>query len=80
MIIIGIDPGYAIVGYGVIRAQSGRYQPLDFGAITTPAGMEFGQRLVRIYEETKLLLAKAWKGSTFRRIKRRPSALRRPEA
>lgn len=58
MIIIGIDPGYAIVGYGVIRAQSGRYQPLDFGAITTPAGMEFGQRLVRIYEETKLLLAK----------------------
>ena len=86
MIIIGIDPGYAIVGYGVIRAQSGRYQPLDFGAITTPAGMEFGQRLVRIYEETKLLLAKcrpeamSWKGSTFRRIKRRPSALRRPEA
>ena len=58
MIIIGIDPGYAIVGYGVIRAQSGRYQPLDFGAITTPAGMEFGQRLMRIYEETKLLLAK----------------------
>ena len=58
MIIIGIDPGYAIVGYGAVRAQSGRYQPLDYGAITTPAGMEFGQRLERIYEETRLLLTR----------------------
>ena len=35
MIILGIDPGYAIVGWGVIRYERGRFIPVDFGAITT---------------------------------------------
>lgn len=38
MVILGIDPGYAIVGYGVIRAQNGRFVPLEHGAIVTKAG------------------------------------------
>ena len=58
MIILGIDPGYAIVGYGIVRAECGRYQPVDYGAITTPAGMEFGRRLELIYEETRLLFSR----------------------
>ena len=48
--ILGIDPGYAIVGYGVIEAAGGRYCPLEYGAITTPAGVEFGRRLEEIYQ------------------------------
>ena len=39
MIILGIDPGYAIVGYGVINYEANRFQVLDYGAITTPAGL-----------------------------------------
>lgn len=58
MVILGIDPGYAIVGYGFIRYEKSRYQVLDFGAITTPAGMEFSQRLKEIYEDLSFLCQK----------------------
>ena len=51
MIILGIDPGYAIVGWGIVRYAGGRYQPLDFGAITTRAGVPFNRRLEIIYDE-----------------------------
>ena len=57
MIILGIDPGYAIVGWGVVRYERGRFTPLTFGAITTPAGMDFPRRLEVIYDEMSLLLA-----------------------
>ena len=50
MRILGIDPGYAIVGFGVFEAGGGRYRPVEYGAITTPAGQDFGQRLVEIYQ------------------------------
>ena len=50
MRILGIDPGYAIVGWGVVDYERGRFLPIDFGAVTTPAGMAFGQRLQLIYE------------------------------
>lgn len=50
MRILGIDPGYAIVGYGVIDAQNGAYRPLEYGAVTTQAGEDFGLRLKEIYE------------------------------
>ena len=50
MRILGIDPGYAIVGWGVVDYERGRFLPIDFGAVTTPAGMPFGQRLQLIYE------------------------------
>ena len=58
MIILGIDPGYAIVGYGFIRYENNRYQTLEFGAITTPAGMDFSQRLKEIYEDLSYLCQK----------------------
>lgn len=58
MIILGIDPGYAIVGYGVIYYQSGRFRVLEYGAITTPAGMPLPKRLHRIYEGMGELIRK----------------------
>lgn len=58
MIILGIDPGYAIVGFGIIKYEKGRMSVLDFGAITTPAGMEFTERLKSIYEDLSYLFDK----------------------
>lgn len=60
MVILGVDPGYAIVGYGVIRAAAGRYQPLEHGAVTTKAEQEFGRRLEIIYDGISRVL-EAWK-------------------
>lgn len=57
MLILGIDPGYAIIGWGVIRYERGRFIPVDFGAITTPAGMPFNRRLEVIYDEMTALLS-----------------------
>lgn len=48
MIILGIDPGLAIVGYGVIEYENSRFKVLDFGAIKTPAGVKVEDRLLMI--------------------------------
>ena len=56
MVILGIDPGYAIVGWGVVRYERSRFTSQAFGAVTPPVGMEFSGRLDRIYEEISLLL------------------------
>ncbi|MBQ4332603.1 MAG: crossover junction endodeoxyribonuclease RuvC [Clostridia bacterium] len=58
MLILGIDPGYAIIGWGLIRYERGRYIPVDFGAITTPAGVPFNRRLEMIYDDLSALLAR----------------------
>ena len=54
--ILGIDPGYAIVGYGVVEVQGGRYRPVEYGAVTTQPGDDFGLRLKEIYEGMAQLL------------------------
>ncbi len=56
MRILGIDPGYAIVGYGIVETRSGVYLPLEYGAVTTKAGDDFGLRLKEIYEGMTELL------------------------
>lgn len=56
MLILGIDPGYAIIGWGLIRFERGKYIPVDFGAITTNAGVPFNRRLEQIYEQLNALL------------------------
>ena len=56
MLILGIDPGYAIIGWGLIRFERGRYIPVDFGAITTEAGTPFNRRLELIYDQLTELL------------------------
>ncbi len=50
MRILGIDPGYAIVGYGVIDYSSNHFSIVDYGAVTTKAHTDFEQRLSLIYE------------------------------
>ena len=45
MRILGIDPGYAIVGFGVLEAQRGQARLVRCGAINTPAGVPMPQRL-----------------------------------
>ncbi len=56
MRILGIDPGYGITGFGLIEAQRGSTQLLRCGAITTPAGTDFSERLEMIYNDMRTLL------------------------
>ncbi|MBO4422514.1 MAG: crossover junction endodeoxyribonuclease RuvC [Clostridia bacterium] len=50
MFILGIDPGIAIVGWGVVEYDAGKFRPVGYGAITTPAGIDVEQRLIQIYD------------------------------
>lgn len=52
MRILGIDPGYAIVGYGLIENENGKLRPLDYGAIETPAKLSTPERLLMIERKT----------------------------
>ncbi len=56
MVILGIDPGYAIVGYAVLEHNSGKFRPIDIGAVTTKAGVPFTERLNSIYEDIVALI------------------------
>lgn len=51
MRILGIDPGYAIVGFGVLEYNSGKFTAVDYGAITTSSDMDFNRRLKVIYDD-----------------------------
>lgn len=50
MLVLGIDPGLATLGYGLVERDCSTLRPLDYGTVITPAGMDMSQRLVRIYE------------------------------
>ncbi len=56
MIILGIDPGYAIVGFGVLKAERGDPVYIRHGAINTPAGELMERRLRIIYEDMTELI------------------------
>lgn len=56
MIILGIDPGIAIVGYGFLELKGNSYKVLDYGAITTEAKVPLPERLDAIYEEMNELI------------------------
>lgn len=58
MRILGIDPGYAIVGYGIVDYISCRFSVAGFGAITTKAGLEFPKRLKSIYDDMLYVIDK----------------------
>lgn len=49
MVILGVDPGYAIVGWGVIEYKANKFRVLDYGAVTTQAKTPFPLRLCDIY-------------------------------
>lgn len=50
MRILGIDPGLAIVGWGVLEYSGNRFRTMGYGSVQTPAGMPTEDRLVKIYE------------------------------
>ena len=56
MIILGIDPGLATLGYGVIEADNQKRRLIQFGTLTTPAGQPLPQRLRAIYQGMNQLL------------------------
>lgn len=51
MRILGIDPGYAIVGFGVLDYDGRRFSVVNFGAITTSSDMPFPERLLTIHND-----------------------------
>lgn len=60
MIILGIDPGIAIVGYGVVEYKASHFTTLAMGAITTPAHTETAERLETIYNDLNAII-RLWK-------------------
>ena len=58
MIILGIDPGLAIVGWGILESANGKMRPLAYGAITTPAHTDIEERLLMIQNDMESLINK----------------------
>ena len=58
MVILGIDPGLAIVGYGVIECKGNKYKALDYGCIITDSKSLFPERLKIIYDELSSIIDK----------------------
>lgn len=58
MVILGIDPGLAIVGWGVIEYQNAKFRTIAFGSIETPAGMRTEERLKAIHDGMNELFRK----------------------
>lgn len=56
MLVIGIDPGTATTGYGLVRDTDQGLEVIDFGAVLTPAGLPQEQRLVMLFEELKKII------------------------
>lgn len=50
MIILGIDPGLATMGYGVINSEKGNYSVIDYGVVTTPKECTLPERLMQLEE------------------------------
>ena len=58
MVILGIDPGIAIVGYGIIEYKNNKFRVIDYGAVTTNANTPTDQRLALVYKGIDILIKK----------------------
>lgn len=58
MIILGIDPGIADTGYGVIKKTGDHYSLVDYGSIKTPAKTDLSERLVSLHNELESIIKK----------------------
>ena len=56
MIVLGIDPGYATIGFGLVDCERGTNRLLQYGTINTPAGLPLSQRLLQIHNDLNQLL------------------------
>lgn len=59
-IVLGIDPGYAITGYGLVSYRNNHFDCLDYGVIRTRSQELFSLRLLKIYSQLEALIA-TWK-------------------
>ena len=50
LVVLGIDPGLTVTGYGVVLARGERYEAIDFGAVAPPTKAPQAERLLRIHE------------------------------
>lgn len=58
MRVLGIDPGYAILGYGIIDVKGNRFSVVDFGSILTNTSMDMPSRLKTIYDQLTEIIDK----------------------
>ena len=58
MYILGIDPGFGRVGYGVIEYKYNKYRPVEYGCITTPANERLSLRLKKIKEDLEEIISR----------------------
>jgi crossover junction endodeoxyribonuclease RuvC len=56
MLVLGVDPGTAITGYGIVRSDGEVLEPVTYGVITTAAGEPFSRRLQHLYRELLALI------------------------
>ena len=59
MKILGIDPGYATTGFGLIRSDHDQHRLLQYGVISTPKELPFSRRLCILYDDMCELLRAA---------------------
>ena len=57
MRILGIDPGYATIGFGIVEAERAQMHMVTYGAITTPAGIPLSRRLYQIDRDMEELIS-----------------------
>jgi len=56
MRILGVDPGYAIMGYGILDYNGNKFTPVTYGAITTEAHTPNEERLMILYDELSRII------------------------
>ena len=56
MIVLGIDPGVATIGFGVVRAERQKNTLVQYGVITTPPGIPLSSRLLQISDDMEELI------------------------
>ena len=56
MIIMGIDPGFAITGYGVVKYEGNRFSVMDYGAVKTRASMVLSERLLYLSDKLEEII------------------------
>ncbi len=58
MVILGIDPGFAITGYGVVKYEGNKFSVIDYGAVTTESTKALSERLLILYNGLEDLIAR----------------------
>ena len=56
MVILGIDPGVATIGFGVLHSERGKNTVIQYGVITTPPGIPLSNRLLQISRDMEQLI------------------------